>query len=1107
MNPRDKGRLKIFLSSPGDVEIERSMARRVITRLTKDPLWNRYVELEIASWDDPDAPALMQATLTPQEAVNLGSPKPSECDIAMFILWSRLGTPLDPQRHGYKRDGTPFRSGTEWEFFDALGAAERTRRPLILLYRRTDRVLEANEQSSQVNEFFASLACLEGYRRGVNNYEKPLDFWCLFDSHLKQAIEQLVTIEPDEKSGSWQQSPYPGLRSFSPEEAEVFFGREQETGFVVSLLEQRRFAVVVGPSGSGKSSLAKAGVVAQLRKATDSQSWEYFASTPGGAGNGNPFDAIYESVMDRIPSLRPAPLEAPRAKQAFCSDLLARPEGLTDIITAALRDRPGGGGFLLLIDQFEELFTHVGERYRAAFVNMLASVASCPLSHTLLTLRADFYEHLANWPALVELANQGQYLLRAPGAVAIGQMITLPAERAGLRLEEGLADRILDDAGRQPGSLPLMASVLRQLYDRRTDGLLTNASYEALGGVNGAIQRQAREAEQRLAPEQRALLPELFESLVTLNENGVATRRTVHASKFLDSREDLQELVAVLTEQRLLVTNAVGNRMTLEVAHEALLHNWTSLAAWIERVSRTRKLNWDFPRSSGVLLPVACLPGPYGIGEIGESADRFVDWLHAAAQTWWHIVPFGPTASGQSPYHQQSSFAGNDLLISLDDLARRGWLSKEDFATAPTFLEERINYELVSKYHTAMLDLALENFCKQASDSERAEFAAFSDEARFWLEDYALFAAAKEKMPNTRWTEWPEGLAHPDRSTLAQLKREWSHDLDRHRFRQWVFRSQWTRLKRHANRQGVRIMGDLPALVSFDSPDVWSHQSEFLLDAQGRPAAWAGTPPDHWSATGSNWGLPLYRWEVMEALGLTWWKERLRLAFQLFDSVRVITFSSLFKYWEVPSAAKSAAEGRWGEGPGKRFFEAMRAEFGHLPLVAEDLQLNFIAREEGNAVDVRDAYRIPGVKILQFGFDMGDFYNSFKPHWFGNNIVYTGTPDTSTLLGWWQGIDDSVKAVVETYMGPVRDPPRDLIRLAMMSAAHTVILPLQDVLGRGDEARLDAHGGKNSWTWRVDQKALTDELTSALRHMTFLFDRAPSTGTDNSSPLPQGGQQ
>jgi 4-alpha-glucanotransferase len=507
-------------------------------------------------------------------------------------------------------------------------------------------------------------------------------------------------------------------------------------------------------------------------------------------------------------------------------------------------------------------------------------------------------------------------------------------------------------------------------------------------------------------------------------------------------------------------------------------------------------------RISGVLMHPTSLPGPYGIGDLGPEAHRFVDWLSDAGQGVWQVLPLGPTGYGDSPYAPFSSFAGNELLISPAALVSEGFLPA-DFSF-PIFPAASVDYGKVLAWKLPLLEQAAEAFLDRAPPEQLMVFEDFKRVEAGWLDDYVLFRsikavydakAVKEGAPNSLWNEyWQKGLALRDRAALTVWKRDHARDLARREVLQFFFFEQWEALKKHAHNKGVRLFGDLPVFVAQDSSDVWAHRELFDLDARGNPREVAGVPPDYFSEDGQLWGNPLYNWAEHEQEGFRWWISRIRAALRTADFVRIDHFRGFVAYWSIPAGARTARKGVWRKAPGHALFAAvLNALGGEIPILAEDL--GFITDE---VRDLRDRYKLPGMKILQFGFDAResgeglDPRNDFLPHNYPTNCaVYTGTHDNDTLKGWLDKITPEELEFLRDYMGdPKGDLVRAMVREAWKSVARLALAPLQDLLGLGSEARMNTPatlGG--NWTWRLASDVLDARLAGELAEMTRIYGR------------------
>ncbi len=473
-----------------------------------------------------------------------------------------------------------------------------------------------------------------------------------------------------------------------------------------------------------------------------------------------------------------------------------------------------------------------------------------------------------------------------------------------------------------------------------------------------------------------------------------------------------------------------------------------------------------FPRASGVLLHPTSLPGPHGSGDLGPCAFHFVDWLATARQTLWQILPLGGIGPGNSPYMSSSAFAGNLLLIDLAELQAHGWLDEADLLPDARFSDARIDFGAVVPWRMARLQQAAARFAQRASTADQVDFAGFCLHHAVWLEDYALFMTLTELHNGCDWCDWPAALAQRDAQALQQASAAQADSIAFWKFGQWCFFRQWQRLRAYANARGVKIVGDAPIFIAYQSAEVWARPELFELDAGGRATVIAGVPPDFFSATGQRWGNPLYRWSAHAAEGYAWWIERVRRIFELVDIVRIDHFRGFAGYWEIPASEPTAIRGRWLPGPGPALFHAIEAALGELPIIAEDLG---VITPDVDAL--RHEFRLPGMRILQFAFDeAGDNTNAYLPHNYDRNtVVYTGTHDNNTTQGWWAEASPALRRQVLDYLGTGdgHDIHWQLIRAACASVADTAIHPLQDVLGLGTEHRMNLPGqGEGHWEWR-----------------------------------------
>lgn len=494
-------------------------------------------------------------------------------------------------------------------------------------------------------------------------------------------------------------------------------------------------------------------------------------------------------------------------------------------------------------------------------------------------------------------------------------------------------------------------------------------------------------------------------------------------------------------------------------------------------------------RSSGLLLHPTSLPGPYGIGEIGETARGWIDFLVKARQSVWQILPLGPTGYGNSPYQTTSVFAGNPLLIDLAELAKEGYLSPTDLAAAPAFPAHQVEFERVIEWKIPLLMRAYRQFAEQADEGKKEQFQAFCRRHDpLWLEDFALFMALKEHFNGASWNSWPEPLKLRQAGALAEMKTQLGEKILAHKFLQYQFFKQWEALRRYANEKGVLILGDIPIYVTYDSAEVWANQDKFLLDKDGNPVVVAGVPPDYFSETGQLWGNPIYNWELMENEGFGWWIERVRLTLECVDLARIDHFRGFEAYWAVPFGEKTAVNGKWNKGPDRALFDALGGALGEMPLIAEDL--GFITPE---VEALRNRYQFPGMKILQFAFG-GDPEAPYLPHNFERNcVVYTGSHDNDTTRGWFESAPPHEREFCLKYLGGTRQSISwELIRLATASVALLAVFPLQDVLELGSEARMNVPGKPfGNWGWRFISEQLQDWHAARLAELAYLYGRTP----------------
>jgi 4-alpha-glucanotransferase len=494
----------------------------------------------------------------------------------------------------------------------------------------------------------------------------------------------------------------------------------------------------------------------------------------------------------------------------------------------------------------------------------------------------------------------------------------------------------------------------------------------------------------------------------------------------------------------------------------------------------------EWKRVGGILLHPTSLPARFGIGDLGDEAYRFVDWLASAAQQLWQILAIGPTGYADSPYASFSAFAGNPMLISPDRLATAGDLSSSEVADVPAFPADHVDFGWVIQFKTGLFHKAARTFFDHASSERRDQFEQFCHDHRRWLDDFALFMAVKAQHNLVAWTQWEQDIALRRSEAVARWQDKLADEIRYHKYLQFQFFQQWQALRRYANERQVQIMGDIPIFVAHDSADVWAHPELFYLDEQGEPTVVAGVPPDYFSATGQRWGNPLYRWDLMEERGYTWWIDRVRHTFSLVDILRIDHFRGFEAYWEIPASEPTAVVGRWVKGPGNKLFHALKAALGELPIIAEDLGV--VTPE---VVALREEFGFPGMKVLQFAFD-SDATNPYLPFNHDHDcVVYTGTHDNDTTRGWYESQSEDLRHRVRLYMGTHgHDISWDLIRLALSSVADIAVVPLQDVLGLGSEARMNRPGDpKGNWQWRYLPGGLNNELATRLRTLVEIYGR------------------
>lgn len=500
-------------------------------------------------------------------------------------------------------------------------------------------------------------------------------------------------------------------------------------------------------------------------------------------------------------------------------------------------------------------------------------------------------------------------------------------------------------------------------------------------------------------------------------------------------------------------------------------------------------------RSSGILLHPTSLPSPYGIGDLGEGAYRFVDFLHSSDQQVWQILPLGPTGNGNSPYLAYSALAGNPLLISLDILYGDGLLTEEDIDQAQEVFSKtnplKVHFDTVINTKYPLLRKAFDTFQEREEDEYKQEFDQFCHDYAYWLENYSLFMALKEFHGGAAWFQWDEDIAKRDPQAIHQWQLKLGNEMFYHKFLQFSFFRQWSQLKTYANERGVQIFGDIPIYVAHDSVDVWANQSIFCLDEEtGAAASMAGVPPDYFSETGQLWGNPVYDWEALEKTDFAWWVQRIKGMLEYVDIMRIDHFRGFESFWAVPQGETTAINGEWVKALGDEFFTILEQELGTLPIVAEDLGVITPEVEE-----LRDKFNFPGMKVLHFAFD-SDRTNGFLPYNYDNRncVAYTGTHDNDTTVGWFEkrSFDDRKKVV--DYLGGICNEGIhwSLIRLALASVANMAIFPVQDLLGLGTNSKMNTPGTvEDNWSWRYGENDLTEDVAQHLQYLTYLYGRQP----------------
>jgi 4-alpha-glucanotransferase len=506
-------------------------------------------------------------------------------------------------------------------------------------------------------------------------------------------------------------------------------------------------------------------------------------------------------------------------------------------------------------------------------------------------------------------------------------------------------------------------------------------------------------------------------------------------------------------------------------------------------------------RASGILLHPTSLSNPFPIGDLGPSANAFVDFLCASGQRRWQMLPLAPTGEENSPYQSPSAFAGSPLLLSPERFVEQGLLSRQEIEAPVSAIAGSVNFAEAGRWKTALLKKAYEHFGKQKHVGRQSEFDTFAKGASYWLGDYSLFSAIQEDAGTADWTRWPPGLRTRQPEAMIRAQKRFADDIRYHEFVQWQFSVQWNELMAYCTAKGIRLIGDIPLFVAHQSADVWAHPDIFKLDVAGNPTVVAGVPPDYFSKSGQLWGLPVYRWEALQAQDYDWWMERLRTAFVRFAVNRLDHFIGFVRTYEVPATAKTAVNGRYLPGGGLAFFQAVRETLGPSPFIADDL-----GDTTPEVVSLLDRFQIPGTRVLQFEFG-SDLQNDSKPpapHPL-KTVVYTGTHDNDTTAGWYEELPGTQQAALLKMLGVGdREIVWAMIRAALASPANTAIVPAQDLLELGSAARMNFPGvAKGNWGWRLPAGALTDKLAQRLRSLTVEYGRLIDDGPIRTATVPK----
>jgi 4-alpha-glucanotransferase len=493
-----------------------------------------------------------------------------------------------------------------------------------------------------------------------------------------------------------------------------------------------------------------------------------------------------------------------------------------------------------------------------------------------------------------------------------------------------------------------------------------------------------------------------------------------------------------------------------------------------------------FDRASGLLLHITSLPSYGGIGDLGPAAYAFADFLEAGKQHLWQVLPIGPTGYGNSPYAALSAFAGNPLLISLEHLADRGWIAGDRIANLPG-RSGNVDFDAAVKAKIPLLEEAARNFLHQRDRTEWSRYEAYTRTNWTWLENYALYAVLRKKFNQASWNVWPKELAHRDPQALDKVRQEHAEEIAVQQILQFIFDEQWTTLRAYCDQRAIKLIGDVAIFVNYDSADVWTRPDLFELDTNLCPIRVAGVPPDYFSATGQRWGNPLYKWDVMRNNGFNWWIDRMSRARHLYDIIRLDHFRGFEAYWAIPAANQTAEHGEWIKAPGADLFKSIGHALGELPFIAEDLG---VITPEVDAL--REEFRLPGMRILQFGFGSRKAHDYLPHRYVKNCVVYTGTHDNNTTQAWWdEEATKAEKSAAKAYLGASRkDAVWAMIRAVETSVADICIVPVQDLLCLPTESRMNMPSrADGNWTWRCPEGALTPEVAAKLAALARTADR------------------